>query len=120
MMSVILLSIGSFTVGANPERMWYTNVFANSTTGQVFAGSTVDTKPSGDDVYLHVFDWPADDRLVVNGLQTPITNATMLGARNPEQPLPVDGNVIDLAGLHPDPHASVIKLELAGAPKITR
>ena len=72
----------------------------------------------GDDVYLHVFDWPADDRLVVEGLLTPIRNARMLGARDPERTLSVEGNVIDLAGLHPFDHASVIKLELEGAPEV--
>jgi alpha-L-fucosidase len=74
----------------------------------------------GDDLYLHVFDWPEDDILTVEGLATPITKATMLGDRDPDRNLPVADGRIDLSGLHPFPHATVIRLELEGPPVIDR
>ncbi|MDG2022318.1 MAG: alpha-L-fucosidase [Phycisphaerales bacterium] len=77
----------------------------------------------GDDLYLHVFDWPADDRLEVPGLISSVARATMLGDRQAGRVLAVEdsdgpGVVIDLAGLHPFEHATVIKLELDGPPKV--
>lgn len=74
----------------------------------------------GDDLYLHVFEWPEDDQLVVDGLVTPITSAMMLGDRVTDRQLSVEGNRIDLSGLHPFPHATVIHLEFEGLPKIDR
>ena len=74
----------------------------------------------GDDLYLHVFEWPANDQLVIDGLVTPIQRAVMLGDRVADRRLPVDGNRIDLAGLHPFPHATVIRLEFEGRPEIDR
>jgi alpha-L-fucosidase len=74
----------------------------------------------GNDLYLHVFEWPEDDQLVVEGLVTPITSARMLGDRVADRTLVVDGNSIDLSGLHPFPHATVIRLEFEELPVIDR
>ena len=74
----------------------------------------------GDALYLHVFDWPEDDVLVVDGLVTPIGSARMLGDRKSDRVLPIDGNRIDLDGLHPFPHATVLRLELEGEPIFDR
>ena len=76
----------------------------------------------GNVLYLHVYDWPLDDALVVPGLVTPIANATMLGDRVKDRSLAVNNKgawqTIDLKGLHPSPHATVIRCELEGAPVI--
>ena len=77
----------------------------------------------GDDLYLHVFEWPEDDRLLVPGLENTVIRATMLGDRDADRVLAVDqvGDAaveIDLAGLHPFEHATVIKLELDGAARV--
>ena len=77
----------------------------------------------GDTLYLHVFDWPEDDRLVVPGLLNGIESATMLGDRRDGRELEIeridDATVgIDLAGLHPFEHATVIRLELDGPPMV--
>ncbi len=77
----------------------------------------------GDDLYLHVFDWPANDRLEVPGLANSVRRATMLGDRKAGRELVVEdtgdlGVVVDLAGLHPFEHATVIKLELDGPPSV--
>ncbi|HIN80523.1 MAG TPA: hypothetical protein EYN00_05550, partial [Planctomycetes bacterium] len=70
----------------------------------------------GNRVYLHVFDWPDDDVLEVPGLITPITRATMLGDRKEGRSLEVvagkRGPLISLVDLHPDEHATVIRLDL--------
>ncbi|MEE2972322.1 MAG: alpha-L-fucosidase, partial [Planctomycetota bacterium] len=77
----------------------------------------------GDSLYLHVFDWPVDDRLVVPGLENQVRRATMLGDRKADRVLAVErtgdaGVEIDLGGLHPFEHATVIKLELEGEPRV--
>ena len=76
----------------------------------------------GNTLYLHVFDWPADHRLMVPGLETEIEKTYLL--HDPERrALEIEGNgggrpSIDLLGFHPFRHASVIALELAGEPKV--
>ncbi len=77
----------------------------------------------GNDLYLHIYDWPEDDRITVSGLLTGITSATLLGDRVADRNLNIDTSeyaspVISLADLHPDEHVSVIRLQLAGPPEI--
>ena len=77
----------------------------------------------GDNLYLHVFDWPENDRLEVPGLVNGVRRATMLGDRQDGRELAVEdangpGITIDLAGLHPFEHATVIRLELDGPPQV--
>ena len=76
----------------------------------------------GKTIYLHAFDWPENDQLVVPGLETKIVRATMLCDRVAGRALEVQatksGQTISLTGLHPDPHVSVFKLELAGPPVV--
>jgi alpha-L-fucosidase len=64
-------------------------------------------------VYLHIFDWPADGRIVLPGLASPIRAAYLL-ADGTHAPLPVaqtgEGVVIQGPAGAPDPHASVIAL----------
>jgi alpha-L-fucosidase len=77
----------------------------------------------GDNLYLHVFDWPENDRLEIPGLVNGVRRATMLGDRRDGRELTVTdqdgpGVTVDLSGLHPFEHATVIRLELDGPPQV--
>ncbi len=73
----------------------------------------------GNTIYLHVFDWPADGRLVVPGLKSPVSRATLL-ASGQSLAAKADGPdlVLTLPVAAPDPVASVIKLEFTSSPVI--
>lgn len=75
-------------------------------------------------IYLHVFDWPQDGRLLVPGLVSEVVSVRglhrdrMLRVAGTE---PTDtGLVVLLNGEAWDPHASVIELIVDGAPVIDR
>lgn len=63
--------------------------------------------------YLHVFEWPADGRLVVPGLTAPVRSARLLGGGNLKTTSSEAGLVIAVPASPPDPIASVIAVELA-------
>ena len=109
-----LLAIGNW-LDVNGESIYETT--AGPEGGQLPWGRMTSR---GNDLYLHIFEWPEDDRLVVDGLVTPITSAKMLGDRVAGRTLAVEGNHIDLSGLHPFPHATVIRLEFEQLPVIDR
>lgn len=66
-------------------------------------------------LYLHVFNWPGDGRLVVPGLKSAVRSARLIAGG---EPLRVDskGNdkLLHLPASAPDPVASVIRVELGG------
>jgi alpha-L-fucosidase len=72
----------------------------------------------GNKLYLHVFDWPQDGRLLVPGLKNEIASARLL-ADGPGK-LPVlngdDGVTIAVPRNAPDPVSSTIVLEMNSAP----
>ncbi len=72
-------------------------------------------------LYLHVFDWPADGRLVIPGLDNETVRAHLLAEPTAEA-LKVTrvGNdvVIDLPGAAPDRHDSVVALTIRGRPVV--
>jgi len=74
-------------------------------------------------LYLHVFDWPADGRLVVPALDNETERAHLL-AQPASAPLPVtrEGNdvVIDLPAAAPDQHDSVVALTIRGRPVVIK
>jgi alpha-L-fucosidase len=74
-------------------------------------------------LYLHVFDWPADGRLVVAGLENPPRRAFVLGEAG-ERALPVerraDGLVVSLPAKAPDTIDSVVVLDIDGTPRLLR
>lgn len=76
----------------------------------------------GNHLYLHIYEWPTNDKLTVDGLVTKIDRAVLLGDRVEARNLPVDSSsgfpVISLEGLHPGEHVSVIRLELSGPPEV--
>ncbi len=70
-------------------------------------------------LYLHVFDWPADGKLLVP-MTNPITKAYLLTA--PANVLPVtstdNGQSVALPAEAPDKIATVIVAEIAGEPEV--
>ena len=78
--------------------------------------STSKLRKDGGTLYLHVFDWPQDGRLVVPGLRSQVKSAALLATRQKVKAQPgADGVVLELPGQAPDPIATVIKVEL-GSP----
>ena len=71
----------------------------------------------GDKLYLHVFDWPKDGKLVVLPVKEKKVTAAYLLADSERTPLTVAAsprvNVVTLRGAAPHPVASVVVLELA-------
>jgi len=69
-------------------------------------------------LFLHVFDWPADGRLIVPGLGNEPAAARLLAA--PDAPLRVEREesdvVIHVPPTAPDAIASVVRLDVAGEP----
>jgi len=74
----------------------------------------------GSALYLHVFDWPADGRLVLPGLATGALRAHLLGdpARAVACEPAGDGLVVRVAGAAPGHACPVVRVELAGAPEV--
>ncbi len=73
----------------------------------------------GNTLYLHVFDWPADGRLLVPGLKTAVRRASLLVTQGLLQTRADDaGVVVSLPGSAPDAVASVVKLEFDRAPVV--
>ena len=84
---------------------------------------TVTSKPGK--LYLHVFDWPKNGSLVVYGLKNKITRASLLAGNKPVKvaqtrvaALDHDAVRLSVPAKPPSPHASVVVLEIEGAPKV--
>jgi alpha-L-fucosidase len=66
-------------------------------------------------LYLSVFNWPADKKLVVPGLKLPVISATLVaGAKKLTAAKTGEGVVITVPEKAPDNIASVIKLVVKG------
>ena len=66
-------------------------------------------------LYLSVFDWPSNGKLVVPGVQKPVTSATLLvNGQKVTTSTSSDGLVINVPEKAPDAIATVIKLQLKG------
>jgi alpha-L-fucosidase len=75
----------------------------------------------GGTLYLHVFDWPADGRLVVPGLRSQVTSARVLATKAKISFAAQDGNVVlSLPAQAPDAIASVIEVKYAGPLNVER
>lgn len=71
----------------------------------------------GKSLYLHVFDWPEDGRLIAPGLKSKVRRASLLGGLDSLPTVAQGGDVVvTLSGPAPDPVASVIKLEFDSVP----
>jgi alpha-L-fucosidase len=66
-------------------------------------------------LFLHVFEWPKDGRLIVPGLVSPIRSARLLASGETLRVDSADGTMsFHLPAAPPDPAASVIRVELKG------
>jgi alpha-L-fucosidase len=76
----------------------------------------------GNTLYLHVFDWPQNSKLLVRGLVSKAQKIYPL--TDPQRELGCDYQagkaVISLPGTRPDPYVSVFAMEFSGKPEIVR
>ena len=78
-------------------------------------------KPTGDDtiLYLHVFDWPADGKLTVPGLNNAVKSAELLAGGAKLAVAKSDkGPILTLPTAAPDPIVSTIKVVITGKPSV--
>lgn len=71
----------------------------------------------GNNLYLHIFNWPADGKLFVSGLQTPVKKAYLLNDRK-NLKISKQGSelVIQLPAICPDTINTVLALECKSVP----
>jgi alpha-L-fucosidase len=70
-------------------------------------------------LYLHVFNWPADGKLVVPGLENKITSAKLLATgKKLKTAVTPGGVVVDVPANAPDAISSTVVLQFKGAPEI--
>ena len=71
----------------------------------------------GQDIYLIVFDWPKDGKLLVP-LKNKVTGARILGGKKVKATAEDAGVTIQVPATAPDAIATVIKLTLSGEPQV--
>jgi len=79
-------------------------------------------KISGDTttLYLHIFDWPADGKLFVPGLQNALKSARLLaGGKKLKFTASPDGVTVNVPDTAPDKISSTVVLKIKGAPEVT-
>lgn len=70
-------------------------------------------------LYLHVFNWPSDGKLVVPGLKSPVKSARLLvGGQKLKAANSADGVVVEVPADAPDKISSTIVLKIKGAAEI--
>lgn len=77
--------------------------------------------PKGTTLYLHVFDWPEDQELMVPGIEATVESVYLLSNQGQKLTSRIEGDdlVIELPEEQPDPINTVIVLEIKGEPVIT-
>ena len=74
---------------------------------------------NGTTLYLHVFEWPTDGKLLVPGLENEVESAALLANNGKlEFKKTPEGVELQVPEKAPDPNATVIKLEILGEPKV--
>jgi alpha-L-fucosidase len=110
-----LKEIGAW-MKANGEAVYGTT--ASPFTNQLSWGRcTKKVTKNGATLYLHVFDWPSDGKLVVPALQGKIQSAKLL-VNGAKVPMNVGANgelILSLPATAPDKISSTIKLEIKGS-----
>lgn len=80
---------------------------------------TAKASKEGTTLYLHVFDWPGDGRLVAPGLKNAVRSAKLLdGGQSLEVTAGDAGPVVRVPAEAPDADASVVVLEIEGSPRV--
>jgi alpha-L-fucosidase len=70
-------------------------------------------------LYLHVFNWPADGKLLVPGLKNTITSAKLLATgKSLKTSVTPDGVLVDVPTNAPDAISSTVVLQIKGVPEI--
>lgn len=74
-------------------------------------------------LFLHVFDWPKDGRLIVPGLYNEVGRAYLLADKNHQLTTTragTDGDslAIDLPAAAPSPHNSIVVVDIKGKPDV--
>jgi alpha-L-fucosidase len=70
-------------------------------------------------LYLHVFDWPANGKLGLPGLQNPVLSATLLATgRKLTLTTNATGVIVSLPATAPDALSSTIVLKIKGPPEV--
>ena len=80
------------------------------------------TKVSGlkTTLYLHIFDWPADGRLIVPGLRNSVKSARLMATgKNLKFRRSSDGVVIEVPASAPDKISSTVVLKIKGPLEVT-
>jgi alpha-L-fucosidase len=131
-----LLNVGPTSEGEIPapevERLRTMGAWLK-TNGEAIYGTTASPFPAlpawgratkkvtaaGTTLYLHVFNWPADRRLLVPGLNNAVASASLLatGAALTTEKT-AEGIVVTVPAAAPDPISSTIMLQLKGQPDI--
>jgi len=65
-------------------------------------------------LYLSVFEWPSDGKLLVPGIKNKVKNATVIGGGKIKTQATNEGVVLNLSGMAPGEYATVIKVQLKG------
>ena len=75
----------------------------------------------GTTLYLHVWEWPADGKILLPTLkEIPTTGAMLKGGATVTAERTTDGVIVHLPGKATDPDVSVVRLEFPGALTITQ
>jgi alpha-L-fucosidase len=70
-------------------------------------------------LYLHVFNWPGDGKLLVPGLKNAIKSATLLATGDKLKTTATsEGVMIAIPATAPDPISSTLVLKIKGAPEV--
>ena len=73
----------------------------------------------GTSIYLHVFDWPTNGRLVVPGLTNRVQSASLLaGGRRLRAVGSTNGVTIEVPNVAPDDISSTVVLRIEGRPQV--
>lgn len=82
---------------------------------------TTKKSKGGTTLYLHVFEWPKDGKLLLPGLENKVKSAQMLvGGEKLKFKKNANGVVLDVPAQAPDAIASVIKMQIVGVPKVVQ
>jgi len=102
----------------NGESIWATQ----ASPFKKLAWGRATVKPQGENtlLYLHVFSWPKDGKLLVPGLKNKVLSAYLLADRDKTLATAVggDGVTVSVPPTAPDATATVVVLQLAGAPTV--
>src|SRR4030095_3250215 len=111
-----LKDIGSW-MSINRESIYGTSAspFKNLSWGRC----TQKSVSGGTRLYLHIFDWPADGKLIVPNLGSQVMGSYFLADKGKLKPIRTGNDyMIDLSGAEQQKYATVIVLDVKGKPVI--